>query len=60
MPGRRPVDVRYRTAADNGVQRLVLFTVWKARCHACEKPLLFVDTQIDHIIPRTSLVGGDR
>ncbi|MEU1232560.1 HNH endonuclease [Micromonospora aurantiaca] len=29
-----------------------LFEVWDGRCHSCWQSKLFIDTQVDHIIPR--------
>ncbi|GAB1639639.1 hypothetical protein KRMM14A1259_00620 [Krasilnikovia sp. MM14-A1259] len=57
MRRHRPVDVRYRVGAANDVLRQALSEVWNRRCHACEEPLLFTETEIDHIIPRTTTPG---
>lgn len=45
-------EIGYR-GHDDIKLRGALFEVWNGICHRCERPQLFVDTQIDHIIPRT-------
>jgi len=48
-----PGEVGYHDG-DNAVLRLMLFEIWKSRCYWCKKPKTFQDTQIDHIVPRTT------
>lgn len=45
--------MRYRHGGDNRVLCQALFEQWRAQCYMCEHPARFVDTEIDHILPRT-------
>ncbi|MEU7779129.1 HNH endonuclease [Micromonospora parva] len=45
--------ISYRNG-DNTVLRWALFQVWKQRCYCCREPQIFGNTEIDHIIPRTT------
>lgn len=45
-------EIGYRNG-DNSKLHTALFEAWNSRCHDCEQTKYFVDTQIDHIIPRS-------
>jgi hypothetical protein len=45
-------EIGYR-GSDDVELRFALYQVWKSRCHICDEPQLFEDTQIDHIIHDT-------
>lgn len=55
----KPEDVRYRPGGDNIILRLVLYRLWKKRCHWCEVVFPFRQIQIDHLIPE-NLAGKSR
>ncbi|MFJ6950842.1 HNH endonuclease [Micromonospora aurantiaca (nom. illeg.)] len=49
----RPGEIGYR-GTDDVVLRGALYEVWKSRCAFCTRPQAFYETQIDHVIAKTT------